>query len=779
MRKFFVVIIFTASVLFAQAITPIIDLHKNDANGSPVMLDQMVTVEGIVTASNQFGNSGPGAVEDATGGVAVYGSGFANAVQIGDSVKLRAKVTLYNGLVELRFDALSTITVYKRNVNVEPKLVTLADLANQQWNDVEEYEGSLVRINNVTISGSGYFDGGTSGHNYSISDSSGTLQMRIDESVNIVGTAIPSSPIDIIAIVAQYDRSAPYSSGYQILPRSIDDIITSAVPTILTPVVAANITPNSFTVYFNTLHNGNAEVKYGKTLNLEMGDVVIDEDTTYHAVKIEGLEEVTTYYYKVFSTNSLGTSESKTYSVTTSSSNPETGTINVYFNFPVDHSVSIPGNEAHGNVDFTSKIVNRINHATYSIDLALYSFFGIADIENALIAAKNRGVKIRLVYDNRTLQSSVERLLNAGVKMSQRPEMRGIMHNKFAVFDERDNNPDNDWVWTGSWNWTSTELNWRNNAIEINDPALAKAYTKEFEEMWGSDTDEPDSANAKFGPYKTDNTPHSFSIKKRPVQLYFSPSDGTEGHLADAIGTADSSIYFAVLSFTSDPLYYAIENRYNAGAKDIRGIITDVTSQGSEFTQLSNLAPGEIFDYNLDGRLHDKYGMVDASYPTSDPTVMTGSHNWSRSANEKNDENTLIIHDIYIANQYMQDFKKRYNELGGTTAFVVPNISAVKGGNNVYPKSIVLNQNYPNPFGESKYSESPITTITFYLPYRNEVTLTVSDILGRKVATLYNGKAKRGLNVFDFNGKSLPSGIYFYSLRTNGKIYTKKMLLVK
>ncbi len=779
MKKFFLTVFFTATVLFAQTITPIIDLHQNDANGSPVMLDQMVTVVGVVTATNQFGNSGPGAIQDLTAGVAVYGSGFTNAVQIGDSVKLRAKVTVYNGLLELKFDALSTVEILKHNCEIVPKVVTLSEIKNQKWDDVEELEGSLVRVNNVTISGSGYFDGGTSGRNYYISDSTGTLKMRIDESVNIVGTAIPTEPVDIVAIVAQYEHSSPYSSGYQILPRMIDDIITTPVPTILTPVVASNITPNSFTVYFTTLHEGNTEVKYGKTLNLEMNDIVIDDSTTNHSVEITGLEELTTYYFKVFSSNAFGTSESKTYSVTTASSNPETGKINVYFNFSVDHNVAIPGNEANGNVDYTKKIVERINKATYSIDLALYSFFGITDITNALLAAHNRGVKIRLVYDNRDIQSSVQKLLDAGIKMSERPPISGIMHNKFAIFDERDDNPTNDWVWTGSWNWTSTELNWRNNVVEINSPALAKAYTIEFEEMWGSHTDEPNPDSAKFGPSKTDNTPHSFSIGGKEVQLYFSPSDDTEGHLSEAIGTADSSIYFAVLSFTSDPLYYAIERRYNAGVRDIRGIITDANIQGSEFTRLSNLVPGEIFDYNLDGRLHDKYGMVDVSYPTTDPTVMTGSHNWSRSANEKNDENTLIIHDIYIANQYMQEFKKRYNELGGTTAFVVPKISKVEQGRALYPNSIVLNQNYPNPFGKAPLSENPITTITFKIPQSMQVQLTVSNILGQRVATIYRGTAKAGLNVFDFNARNLPSGIYFYSLTAGGKIFTKKMILVK
>jgi phosphatidylserine/phosphatidylglycerophosphate/cardiolipin synthase-like enzyme len=52
-------------------------------------------------------------------------------------------------------------------------------------------------------------------------------------------------------------------------------------------------------------------------------------------------------------------------------------------------------------------------------------------------------------------------IINAGIKISKRPaSLDGIMHNKFAIFDGRDLTNENDWVWTGSFNWTSSELNW-------------------------------------------------------------------------------------------------------------------------------------------------------------------------------------------------------------------------------------------------------------------------------------------------------------------------------
>ncbi len=388
------------------------------------------------------------------------------------------------------------------------------------------------------------------------------------------GKQIPSSAVDIIGILQQYKPTAPYSSGYQLLPRFILDIVDDGAPLILNPVIAADIDTNSFNVYFNTVRNGDSKVKYGLTQNLELDSVVVMEDTTVHVVPISGLEESTLYYFRAYSTNAAGTSESSLQTVTTASSNPEIGTINVYFNFSVDTTVAISGNAAHGNVDFKQKLMERINQATYSIDMAVYSFFGMPEVADAIIAAKNRGAKVRVVYDNRATQNSMQTLINAGIPVLKRTSgLDGIMHNKFFIFDGRDAVNTNDWLWTGSWNVTSTELTWKNNIVEINDPAIASAYQLEFEEMWGSSDDLPNQANAKFGPQKTDNTPHSFNIGGRDVRLYFSPSDGTTAKIVTAINSADDDIYFAVYAFTRSDIANAMNNRFNAGVTDIRGII--------------------------------------------------------------------------------------------------------------------------------------------------------------------------------------------------------------
>ena len=66
--------------------------------------------------------------------------------------------------------------------------------------------------------------------------------------------------------------------------------------------------------------------------------------------------------------------------------------------------------------------------------------------------------------------------------------------------------------------------------------------------------------------------------------------------------------------------------------------------------------------------LHHKYAIIDANVPASNPLVLTGSHNWSSNAENNSDENTLFIYNETIANIYLQEFEKRWSELGNSTS---------------------------------------------------------------------------------------------------------------
>ena len=93
------------------------------------------------------------------------------------------------------------------------------------------------------------------------------------------------------------------------------------------------------------------------------------------------------------------------------------------------------------------------------------------------------------------------------------------------------------------------------------------------------------------------------------------------------------------------------------------------------------------------------------------------------------------------------------------------------------PTSFDLSQNYPNPF-------NPTTTITYSLPEQSDVTLVVFDIMGRQVTKLVDQRVNAGIhNVIwdakDTYGNKVASGVYYYRLQANDRIFTKKMMLVK
>ncbi|MCP9291119.1 T9SS type A sorting domain-containing protein [Gracilimonas sediminicola] len=88
------------------------------------------------------------------------------------------------------------------------------------------------------------------------------------------------------------------------------------------------------------------------------------------------------------------------------------------------------------------------------------------------------------------------------------------------------------------------------------------------------------------------------------------------------------------------------------------------------------------------------------------------------------------------------------------------------------PKSVKIYQNYPNPF-------NPETNINFDLPRSAFVELTVYDITGRKVQTLTAQDYRLGSYSIPFNAQGLSSGVYFYRLKINDEVFTKKMTLLK
>lgn len=110
-----------------------------------------------------------------------------------------------------------------------------------------------------------------------------------------------------------------------------------------------------------------------------------------------------------------------------------------------------------------------------------------------------------------------------------------------------------------------------------------------------------------------------------------------------------------------------------------------------------------------------------------------------------------------------------YKSVLGVNSLVV---TSVTGNNNGQPSSFELKQNFPNPF-------NPTTNIEFSIPESGFVSLKIYDISGKQVGQLVNNILRGGSYSAQFNAGSLSSGVYFYTLKTDGFVQTKKMLLVK
>ncbi|NUN69718.1 MAG: T9SS type A sorting domain-containing protein [Bacteroidetes bacterium] len=106
-----------------------------------------------------------------------------------------------------------------------------------------------------------------------------------------------------------------------------------------------------------------------------------------------------------------------------------------------------------------------------------------------------------------------------------------------------------------------------------------------------------------------------------------------------------------------------------------------------------------------------------------------------------------------------------------TKMYFVDYVGEVGGGMAV-PSSVVLYQNYPNPF-------NPATTIRYFIASAGPATLTVHDLLGRRIAVLEDRYHTPGYYQTEFSGTALSSGVYFYRLQAGTLINTKKMFLLK
>lgn len=315
----------------------------------------------------------------------------------------------------------------------------------------------------------------------------------------------------------------------------------------------------------------------------------------------------------------------------------------VYFTDPL--TINDPANYSNS---IEQRLIEFINVSQTSIHIASFEF-DLDPVADALIAAHNRGVDVRWVTDNEHgLEADEEpgggqfaKLQNAGIEV--RADTRtALMHNKFWIFDGLV-------LWTGSTNITKNGIFVQdNNAIAIQAPELAAIYEREFQEMW----------DGQFGPKSPSQlAEQSVVINGTPIQVIFTSEDpALESNIIPIVNGATSSIRFLAFSFTDYPLANAMIQRMQQGV-DVAGVMDKIQAggQGAELGTLFCAGVPVRHDGNKQF-MHNKVIIVDERF------VITGSLNFSTSAEESNDENVIIIDNPDIARLYMQDFERVYNQ---------------------------------------------------------------------------------------------------------------------
>ena len=293
-------------------------------------------------------------------------------------------------------------------------------------------------------------------------------------------------------------------------------------------------------------------------------------------------------------------------------------------------------------------LLTLINNASTSLDLAIYGL-NRQSVIDALIAAHNRGVTVRVVGDDEaatvSYQPYYQMLTAAGIPIVTDTSLSTIQHNKFLVVDGQT-------VWTGSTNWTDTGFTLNaNNSIVITDTILAAVYTTEFTEMW----------NGSFQGTKTDNTAHLFNYNGIRLESYFSPTDLVAFEVWDELAQADETIHFAMFFWTDALLTNRVIERLEDGVA-VSGMFDQLgEANGSSGDEAMCAAGARIGIESSAGKLHDKFAIIDVN--GSDPTVVLGSYNWTASGSYSNDENTLIIHDAVLAQAYYAEWQRLWAEI--------------------------------------------------------------------------------------------------------------------
>jgi phosphatidylserine/phosphatidylglycerophosphate/cardiolipin synthase-like enzyme len=381
---------------------------------------------------------------------------------------------------------------------------------------------------------------------------------------------------------------------------------------------------------------------------------------------------------------------------------------------------SDPGISKETSVDkgIDQEWVTFINGAEKTIDIAAYNL-GRQVIIDAIISARERGVKIRLVGDvDESNTSGYQAILKTDIPFSL-GNTTGIQHNKFSVRDDR-------YLIFGTGNLTDTDLMQNNNNYAIiESKTMVSSYKKEFEQMF-------------YGRYagkkepKTTNRNHT--VNNIPIEIYFSPYDGADAmaKLIELVDNAKVEINYMIFAFTHSELTTALIRAAKRGVL-VRGIhdYTFIRGTAMVASRLYNAGRvmGSTGPFNREdgnentkipglrtsgGKLHCKTLIIDGQI------VATGSFNWSNNAINNNDENMAVIRSPLVA----QELRKQWDSIWNYGRPITNQIDA-SAGETANPGDVVIS--------EVLWAGSYESGATSGSPIRDDVWIELYNTTNRRI----------------------------------------------
>jgi uncharacterized protein YhfF len=226
------------------------------------------------------------------------------------------------------------------------------------------------------------------------------------------------------------------------------------------------------------------------------------------------------------------------------------------------------------------------------------------------------------------------------------------------------------------------------------------------------------------------------------------PSTQCLVRVSDASNTTFNDVSNAVFTITAAPVSMVTVTAPNGGENWSVGTNHNITWTRQAVAQVK-------IEYSTDNG--SAWTVVAASVPS-----ISGSYNWTV-------PNTPSTHCLVRISDVSNS---SVNDVSDNT-FIIEGGVSVEDLNSGIPDEYNLYQSYPNPF-------NPSTIIEFSLPeYTGNVTLSVYNALGEKMAELVNTSLTAGRYRYQWNAQNLAAGTYLYELRTDNFVAVKKMLLLK